>query len=133
MRVKTRIFIIISISLTATSIVGDFFNKNSSYQIENNENTIYQSPLCGCKKAIPIGESNSDKGVNWCSKESTMRGPHQSVVTYSLFGEATRMGPVYKYFRLLNTISKQIGHFYPGNHIDISLSLKYLSFQSHHT
>ena len=115
MRVKTKIFILISITLTAISVFGSFFNVNSSYQIEKHENTIYQSSLCGCQKVIPISKSHSNEGVNWCSKESTMRGPHQSVVVYSLFSEATRIDSLFVYFRLLNTIPKQISHFYPGN------------------
>ena len=114
MCVKTRILLLISITLTITSIFGDFYNVNSSYEIEKNESTTYRSPLCGCKKAIPISESHSDKGVNWCSKESTMRGPHQSVVAYSLFSDTTRMDSLFMYFQLLNKIPKQISHFYPG-------------------
>jgi hypothetical protein len=54
-----------------------------------------------------------------CSHAADRRGPHQKVISYSLYGDFSRVEVAQKYlFPLINTISL-IPYIYPGNNFFI--------------
>ena len=124
MRVNNRLFIVLGLTLIIYLKFGGLFvgsNKLVHLKVnfrvfteEKAKNHVYKSPLCGCNKTIAFVEPQLDNGVIWCSKESSMRGTHQSIVAYSLFGEAMLNGSISRYFSSLNVIPKQISRSYSG-------------------
>jgi hypothetical protein len=124
MRLNNRFLIVVGLTLIIYLMFGDL-NVASNNMVhlkvhlrvfteEKAKKHVYQSLFCGCNKTITYGEPHLDKGVIWCSKESSMRGAHQSIVAYSLFGEAMINGSISRYFGSFNVIPKQISRSYPG-------------------
>lgn len=79
----------------------------------------HHSTECGCIRNVTVSEENTngDETVtrprwDWCGEESTLRGPHQKVVAYSIFGRADGNGK--KYFESLNENAARIKRILPG-------------------
>lgn len=68
-----------------------------------------------------IGKVNLD----WCSTESTLRGPDQKVVSFSLFGNADEQG--LRYYSFLRDNAIRINQLLPGT-FDFPMSYVSLSF-----
>lgn len=80
----------------------------------------YISPLCNCGKETPIGDGVNVSDVldedtfKWCSDESSLRGDHQKIVTYALYGNVHNMSIFKRYFSHLKNISLTVEKQYPG-------------------
>ena len=78
------------------------------------------SPLCNCTRYIPVANDSTatpSGGAGqfpWCSEDSHLRGSHQRVVAYSLFGDARRPRSYCRYYSLLRHISTRVEEEYPG-------------------
>ena len=75
------------------------------------------SSQCNCAKMIPVfneSQLNDNDRFQWCSKESGLRGDHQRVVSYALFGEAQNASLFRRYYGLMKNISLTIEKEYPG-------------------
>jgi hypothetical protein len=75
---------------------------------------------CNCSRDIPVfGNLQNLESFDWCSKEASLLGYSQNVVTYSLYGEAINQDDweLRRYFSLLDAIPLQVSQFYPGNFI----------------
>lgn len=79
------------------------------------EENVYISSLCNCAKKIPMSNETVDPNFfKWCSKESSMRGPHQKIVTYALFGNAHNASVFRRYYSNLRNISLTVAKQYSG-------------------
>ena len=76
----------------------------------------YVSPLCNCSKSIPVLNEDALNGsrFRWCSIESDLRGHHQRVVTYSIYGNASNPVMFYRYYSFMKEISLNVEKQYPG-------------------
>lgn len=78
----------------------------------------YVSSQCTCEKVLMVvnEESSSEKNdaFEWCSEESSTRGPRQKVVTYVLYGNANNASVFQRYYSLLSNISLTVEKEYPG-------------------
>lgn len=75
---------------------------------------FHVSSMCNCSKRVPIGEEESG-GFQWCSDESSVRGRHQKVITYTVFGDAQDDASVFRrYFSSIKNISQTANKMYPG-------------------
>ena len=126
-RQNTR-FIFILLAIASFGLIW----KNVSFEDENNdellalecaadenlvqeEENVYISPLCDCGKKIPVSNETTDPNVfHWCSIESSMRGHHQRIVTYALFGNARNASVFRRYYSNLRNISLTAEKQYPG-------------------
>ena len=75
------------------------------------------SSQCKCAKIIPVASESllNDTGrFQWCGMESGLRGEHQRVVTYALFGDAQNATFYKRYYGLMKNISLTIEKEYPG-------------------
>ena len=88
---------------------------NSKSQNSSN-NKVFLSSLCNCGKEIEIFDESAIQSddFQWCSEESSIRGPNQKIVTYSLYGDAHNASVFKRYFSLLNDISLTVEKQYPG-------------------
>ena len=57
---------------------------------------------------------NSDPVVSYCSKESDSRGYHQSVISYSLYGNFSDPKHFRRYTGAIKYILSNISQVYPG-------------------
>ena len=112
----------ITIILLVVASIG-FVVKNASYQYEEDlmecpledDQEFYVTPLCNCGKKIPKSNETIDPDAfQWCSTESSIRGSHQRVVTYALFGNAHNSSVFRRYYSLLRNISLTVAKEYPG-------------------
>ena len=72
------------------------------------------SSMCNCSKRVPIGGDESS-GFKWCSDESSIRGRHQKIITYTVFGDAQDDASVFRrYFSSIRNISQTASKMYPG-------------------
>jgi len=71
------------------------------------------SSLCNCAKIIPADVAAQSR-FSWCSVESDLRGPHQRVVAYSLYGDANNGSTFRRYYSLMNNLSMTVEKQYPG-------------------
>jgi hypothetical protein len=80
------------------------------------EDKPYVSPLCNCSKTIPVVNADAldNNRFRWCSIESDLRGHHQRVVTYSIYGNASDPVMFYRYYSLMKQISLNVEKQYPG-------------------
>lgn len=79
--------------------------------------TKHVSTLCNCGKVIAMpDESNlpDPNAFQWCSPESSVRGTHQKVITYTLYGNVQDSAISKRYFSLLKNISLTTEKYYPG-------------------
>ncbi|KZS05616.1 Uncharacterized protein APZ42_031132 [Daphnia magna] len=68
-------------------------------------------------KSINKKKENEKKvffGRDWCSRESTVRGPYQKVISYTLHGDAKNASIFNRYYSLLRDISLTAQRDYPG-------------------
>jgi hypothetical protein len=74
----------------------------------------YISPLCNCGKEIPVQSIQPDPNAfKWCSPESAVRGMHQKVITYTLYGNVHNASVAKRYYSLLRNISLTAERDYP--------------------
>ena len=60
-------------------------------------------------------QSNKDAAAfKWCSDESSLRGAHQKVIAYSLYGNVHNSSVFKRYYSLLRNISLTAEKQYPG-------------------
>ena len=91
----------------------------SPYVEETVEQTTSQpinyfvSSLCNCDKESSAEEVSQD-AFDWCGPESSARGKHQKVITYSLYGNANSTSIFKRYYSLLTNISLTAEKVYPG-------------------
>jgi hypothetical protein len=80
------------------------------------ETNAFVSPLCSCGKKIPMStnETADPNAFQWCGTESSMRGRHQRIVTYALFGNAHNASVFRRYYSNLRNISLTVAKQYPG-------------------
>ena len=78
----------------------------------------YNSP-CACMRNSSVTEARrgitsiaGKLNLDWCSTESTLRGPNQKVVSFSLFGNADERGV--RYFSYLRENAIRINQVLPG-------------------
>jgi hypothetical protein len=87
-------------------------------QCQQNANpSRYISSLCNCGKEIIMAENeppNSNGLFDWCSRESSVRGPHQKIISYALYGNAQNASVFKRYYSLLRNISLTAERDYPG-------------------
>lgn len=69
----------------------------------------WQHPHCGCVREVPKPEHTQVTVTSSCGTFSTLRGPHQKVVSYSFYGD-TKSG----YFKGVSINTKSIAKLYPG-------------------
>ncbi|XP_046452556.1 uncharacterized protein LOC124200379 isoform X2 [Daphnia pulex] len=86
---------------------------------ESKETTIYISSLCNCnKETVTDNESVHlvSTAFKWCSPESSMRGMHQFVIAYTLYGNVHNDTVAQRYFSMsiLRNISLTAEKLYPG-------------------
>jgi len=81
------------------------------------EDFVYHSTLCQCNRTIPVESFSNETGIHWCSEEASLRGFHQNVVSYSVYGNAGSDPDSNKYYMLINTIPKQVRLYYPGKSV----------------
>jgi hypothetical protein len=74
----------------------------------------YISPLCNCGKEIPVQSIQPDPNAfKWCSPDSSVRGMHQKVITYTLYGNVHNASVAKRYYSLLRNISLTAERDYP--------------------
>ena len=79
------------------------------------ERNMFVSSLCSCGKKIQMSNETVDSNAfMWCSAESSMRGRHQRIVTYALFGNAHNASVFRRYYSNLRNISLTVAKQYPG-------------------
>lgn len=79
--------------------------------------TKYISSLCNCGKEITMADEDNLPDPNafqWCSPESSIRGMHQKVITYSLYGNVHNASVAKRYYSLMKNISLTAEKYYPG-------------------
>lgn len=77
----------------------------------------YISSLCNCGKEVATGNVSIRPDPNafeWCSSESSIRGRHQKVITYTLYGNVHNASVANRYYSLLRNISLTADRDYPG-------------------
>ena len=77
----------------------------------------YISSLCNCGKEIAMGEDSIQPDADafkWCSPESSIRGMHQQVISYTLYGNVHNASVAKRYYSLLRNISLTAERDYPG-------------------
>ncbi len=77
---------------------------------------IFSIPsLCNCEKEIlAVEELPGIQEFDWCGPESSFRGKHQKVLTYTLYGNANNTSIFNRYYSLLKNISRTAEKAYPG-------------------
>ena len=83
--------------------------------------THYISSICNCGKKLAFGDDanttlldNPTSSFDWCSSDTSVRGAHQKVISYSLFGKAENASVFKRYFSLLANLSMTAEKSYPG-------------------
>lgn len=94
-----------------------YFHLKSGGECVQPSQSRYISSLCNCGKEIvmPADSIRPDpNGFDWCSRESTVRGPNQKIISYSLYGNAQNASIFNRYYSLLRNISLTAARDYPG-------------------
>lgn len=117
------------VALVFVAIVVVWNQNSSPYAIRDNckrrlpvaneteEPVKYISALCNCGKEIVMGEETIQPDPNafkWCSSESSIRGMHQKIITYTLYGNVHNASVAKRYYSLLRNISLTAERDYPG-------------------
>ena len=75
----------------------------------------YISPLCSCDKIVSVTNRDAlNQRFHWCSMESDLRGDHQRVLTYTLFGPVQNATIFNRYYTLMKNLSQTVDKEYPG-------------------
>lgn len=96
--------------------------RDGAAQCQPNPSRYYISSLCNCGKEISMPDEDRLSDLNafdWCSRESSVRGPHQKVISYALYGNAHNASIFKRYYSLLRNISLTAERVYPGWNIRI--------------
>ncbi|KAK4027693.1 uncharacterized protein LOC116927338 [Daphnia magna] len=89
----------------------------SGVQCAQSSPSRYISSLCNCGKEIVMAADSlrpDPKVFDWCSRESTIRGPNQKIISYALYGDAQNASIFNRYYSLLRNISLTAERDYPG-------------------
>ena len=113
---KKYIFLLLFFTGSSCVFLLSFHHRPSEVIILK-EDFVYYSTLCQCNRTIPAESFNNGTEIHWCSEESSMRGFHQNVVSYSVYGKAGSDPDSNRYFMLINTIPRQVQLYYPGKSI----------------
>ena len=81
-------------------------------RVTGEQETVYNSSYCQCQRVISVRELDVNPEVVWCSREASLRGNHQKIIAYSLFGNVNKRTS--KYYASLMTIAAQAKKLYPG-------------------
>ncbi len=84
---------------------------------ETEETNKYISSLCNCGKEIMMGDESIQPhpdAFKWCSPDSSIRGMHQKIITYTLYGNVHNASVAKRYYSLLRNISLTAERDYPG-------------------
>ena len=81
-------------------------------KIRKNILVSYDEYNCGCPRMGRV--VNSEDEESWCSTWSISRGPHQNVVSYIVYGDASKEAIVEHYYGQIADRVKEVTHFYPG-------------------
>ena len=113
--VTCSVYYMISVKLSRPLV------EQTTYQCSETTKSVepmqYISPLCNCAKLIPVADElalNKSQRFRWCSLESDLRGDHQKVVTYSLYGNAYNASIFRRYYTALWNLSSTVEQSYPG-------------------
>ena len=94
-----------------------FYSSSTQHKCNHYEHYIISS-ICNCGKSIARRKSNDEnedsEKFHWCSPESSVRGKHQKIITYSLFGNASNNYVFQRFYSLLKNISLTAKNEYPG-------------------
>ena len=94
------IALVIFLVFFTVSSFKDFFTSNcNNLALNNKRNQTTQSNLM----------------VSYCSMESDLRGSHQNVISYSLYGNFSDPQHYLRYAEPIKYILSNISQFYPGN------------------
>ena len=110
------IFSIALVTLFSASENGEKYNSEIVYQCQNKTDTFISS-LCNCHKSYTIDSQVLDEfrsNFHWCSEESYIRGNHQRVISYALFGDARNKSIFGRYYSFMQNISLTAAKKYPG-------------------
>jgi len=117
-------FILTAVIITSTCYFislgrdgGTLFEPVHQCQLQQTDDNQYISPLCNCAKMIPATNKealNRSDQFHWCSVESDLRGDHQRVVSYTLFGDAQNTSTFRRYYSQMRNISLTVEKLYPG-------------------
>ena len=86
-----------------------------------NGKRTYRSELCQCDRILDAKAGAKNGPMNWCNRESTLRGPHQNVVSYIIYGNAVSQNKSTRYFLITENLPKLVDKFYPGKSLAISV------------
>ncbi len=78
--------------------------------------------LCGCDKEIRVTAddfSTPSEVFHWCSPVASMRGNHQKVIAYTIYGNMTDVSVSKRYYSLLHDIAVTAEKEYPGWNVRI--------------
>ena len=117
MRNKKKYIFLLLFFIGSSCVFLLSFHHRPSEVITLKEDFVYYSTLCQCNRTIPAESFNNGTGILWCSEESSLRGFHQNVVSYSVYGKAGSDPDSNIYFMLINTIPRQVQLYYPGKSI----------------
>ena len=81
-------------------------------RVTGEQEMVYNSSYCQCQRVISVRELKVNPEVVWCSREASLRGNHQKIIAYSLFGNVNKRTS--KYWTSLMTIAAQAKKLYPG-------------------
>jgi hypothetical protein len=93
------------------------WNQQRNTYLYSNRTSKYISPLCNCGKEIAMGKDSIQPDADafkWCSPESSIRGMHQQVISYTLYGNVHNASVAKRYYSLLRNISLTAERDYPG-------------------
>jgi hypothetical protein len=119
MRDNKKYFFIFLFFIGSSSVIFMSIQHRQSKIVTFKEDFVYFSTLCGCNRTIPAESFSNETGIHWCGKETSLRGSHQNVVSYSVYGKAGSDPDSNRYYRLINTIPKQVQHYYPGKSLTV--------------
>ena len=101
-----------------------------------NPTTSPSPPLCDCQKEIPSADestrSTDPQAFQWCSLESSIRGKHQKVIAYTLYGDLLNASIAKRYYSLMENISMTAKEYYPGWVIRIYHNIEDKDTVAHH-
>lgn len=109
-----------SVRPTQRPLISESPPNESSLELNVNQTTIN---LCIPEDGNPSYATDS---FNWCSRESSLRGPHQKVITYVIYGTATNSSIYQRYYKSINDVLQKTVDEYPGWFVRIyhNLSIK---------
>ena len=127
MRNKKNYIFLLLFFIGSSCVIFISIRHRQSQIVTFKEDVVYYSTLCGCNRTIPVESFKNETGIHWCSEESSLRGSNQNVVSYSVYGNAGSDPDSNRYYRLINTIPKQVQHYYPSKSLTAYQPMPYHS------